>query len=131
MNSILRSLAGAVSLVVAIAATPVWAGPNDYKFEPVSVNVRKGDASEVAVRLIHKPTGKPVAGAIFVSTRLDMSPDNMASMTTNHSALPSTEPGVYKFRAQLTMEGGWALIVAAKVPGETETVQGTVVFKVK
>jgi hypothetical protein len=131
MNSIFRSLAGVVSLIVAATATPVWAGPNDYAFEPVSVDIRNGDASELAVRLIHKPTGKPVAGATLVRTRLDMSPDNMASMTTNHTALPSTEPGVYKFRADLTMEGGWALTVAAKVPGETETVQGTVVFKVK
>ena len=31
----------------------------------------------------------------------------------------------------LTMAGGWALKLQAKVPGESETVEGTVVFKVK
>ena len=29
------------------------------------------------------------------------------------------------------MAGGWAFKVMAKIPGETETVQGTVVFQAK
>jgi hypothetical protein len=29
------------------------------------------------------------------------------------------------------MAGGWAFKLMAKIPGETETVQGTVVFKAK
>ena len=131
MNSMVRSLAAAAGLALSIAATHALAGAKDYTFEPVSVDVRKGDASELAVRLINKQTGKPVAGATLLRTRLDMSPENMASMTTNHTVLPSTEPGVYKFRADLTMVGAWALTVVAKVPGETETVQGTVLFKAK
>jgi hypothetical protein len=33
-------------------------------------------------------------------------------------ALPATEPGVYRFKAELSMAGSWALKLQAKVPGE-------------
>jgi hypothetical protein len=130
MVSTTRALAVLASLVLFVAA-PALAGPNDYAFEPVKVDVKNGSGSELAVRIVHKPTGKPVEGVVLFRTRLDMSPDNMGEMTAKHVAQPSTEPGVYKFRADLTMAGGWAFKLMAKVPGETETVQGTVVFKAK
>jgi hypothetical protein len=131
MTSILRAVLSAACLIVTPFASPVWAAPNDYVFEPVSVDVRNGIGRELAVRLVHKPTGKPVEGAVLFRTRLDMSPEGMDEMTAKPTALPSTEPGVYKFRADLTMAGGWALKVMAKVPGETETVEATVVFRAK
>ena len=93
--------------------------------------MKNGSGSELAVRLVHKPTAKPVAGAVIFRTRLDMSPDSMGEMTAKHEAMPSAEPGVYRFKADLTMAGGWAFKVMAKVPGETETVQGSVVFQAK
>ena len=130
MLSINRALAALASLTLFVAA-PAFAGPNDYAFEPVTVEVKNGPASELAVRIIHKPTGKPVEGVVLFRTRLDMSPDSMGEMTAKHVAQPSTEPGVYKFRADLTMAGGWAFKLMAKVPGESGTVQGTVVFKAK
>lgn len=131
MLSKLRLLAAVASLALALVATNAFAGANEYVFEPVSVEVRNGRGSELAVRIVHKPTGKSVEGAVLFRTRLDMSPDSMGEMTAKHSALPSTEPGVYKFRADLTMAGGWAFKLMAKVPGESDTVQGTVVFKAK
>ena len=127
MKTVLSALI-ALSVIAAIAA-PTSADPSDYVFQPVSANVRMGDGSELAVRLIHKPTGKPVGDVTLFRTRVDMSPDNMVSMTTTHTALPSTEPGVYRFRANLTHMGRWALTVVAKVPGESEPIQGTIVFK--
>ena len=130
MNPTFRSLATAY-LLATLGASPASAGPNDYAFEPVSVGVRNGKGSELAVRIIHKPTGKPVVGAVVFRTRLDMSPDSMEAMTAKHEALPSTEPGVYRFKANLTMEGGWALKLMAKIQGEPDTVAGTVVFKAK
>jgi hypothetical protein len=60
-----------------------------------------------------------------------MSPDNMGMMTAKHAALPSAEPGIYKFRADFTMAGRWAFKVTAKVPGETEIIPATVVFRAK
>lgn len=107
------------------------AGSSDYVLEPVNVAVKNGAGSELAVRLVHKPSGKPVTGAVLFRTRLDMSPDSMAEMTAKHVAMPTSEPGVYRFKADLTMAGGWAFKVMAKVPGESETVQGTVVFQAK
>jgi hypothetical protein len=128
MNIVTRLLAAAA--IVAGAAAPALATPADYVFEPISAK-RNGEGTELAVRIVHKPTGKPVEGAVLFRTRLDMSPDSMGEMTAKHAALPSTEPGVYKFKADLTMAGSWALKVMAKVPGETDTVEGTVVFKAK
>ena len=107
------------------------AGSTDYVLEPVNVAVKNGAGSELAVRLIHKPSGKPVTGAVLFRTRLDMSPDSMGEMTAKHVAMPTSEPGVYRFKADLTMAGGWAFKIMAKVPGESETVQGTVVFQAK
>jgi len=126
-----RFLVLLAGLVLGLGTRVAYASPAVYVFEPVSVEVRNGKDSEFAVRLKSKATGKPVEGAVLFRTRLDMSPDSMGEMTAKHTAMPSTEPGVYKFKADFTMAGGWALKLMAKVPGESETVQGTVVFKAK
>jgi hypothetical protein len=55
----------------------------------------------------------------------------MGQMTAKHAAMPGAEPGVYRFKADFTMAGKWALKLPAKVPGENETVDGTVVFQAK
>lgn len=123
--------AALLGLALGAAAHSAFAGSADYAFEPVRVDVKNGAGSELAVRLVHKPTGKPVSNAVLFRTRLDMGPDNMAEMTAQHKAIPATEPGVYRFEADLTMAGGWALRLMAKVPGEAETVQGTVQFQAK
>ena len=52
-------------------------------------------------------------------------------MTAKHEAMPTSEAGVYRFKADLTMAGGWAFRVMAKVPGEKDTVEGVVVFQAK
>src|SRR5262249_52894886 len=58
-------------------STAAFAGANDYVFEPVKTEVKKGDDVIVSVRLKHKATGKPVTDAVIVQTRIDMSPDAM------------------------------------------------------
>jgi hypothetical protein len=68
-----RALAALANLLLFVAE-PVFAGPNDYAFEPVKVDVKNGPGSELAVRIVHKPTGKPVEGVVLFRTRLDMSP---------------------------------------------------------
>jgi hypothetical protein len=129
--SFISPRAALFGLALSVAAQPAFAGAADYAFEPVKVDVKNGAGSELAVRLVHKPTGKPVPNAVLFRTRLDMAPDNMADMTAQHQAIPAGEPGVYRFKADLTMAGGWALRLMAKVPGEGETVQGTVTFQAK
>ncbi len=131
MQSI-RSFAALAGLALSLGLAPqLSAAPTDYAFEPVKVDVKNGAGSELAVRLVHKPTGKPVSGAVLFRTRLDMGPDSMAEMTAKHEAVPASEPGVYRFKADLTMAGGWAFRIMAKVPGEKDTVQGDVVFQAK
>lgn len=124
-------LAALAGLAMQSLSSSAFAAAADYEFQAVAVDVKNGAGSEVAVRLIHKPTGQPVGGALLFRTRLDMSPDSMGEMTAKHSALPAKEPGVYTFTADFTMAGGWALKLQAKVPGEADTVQGTVVFQAK
>lgn len=131
MNPRLAPLAAAIGLAIAAPATAALAAASDYAFEPIAAEVPEGAGNELAVRLIHKPTGKPVEGAIIFRTRLDMSPEDMPTMTGKHEPAASTEPGVYRFRADLAMAGSWAFKLMAKVQGEKETVQGTVVFKAK
>jgi hypothetical protein len=107
-----------------------FAGADDYVFEPVKSEIKSSNVATVAVRLLHKPSGKPVADAAIVQTRLDMAPDGMADMATAIVPLPNPEPGVYAFKAPLTMAGRWLLTVSAKVQGEPETVVGKLTFKV-
>jgi hypothetical protein len=123
--------AALLGLALGATASSAFGGAADYAFEPLQANVKNGVGSELAVRLVHKPTGKPVPNAVLFRTRVDMGPDNMAEMTAQHQAVPATEPGVYRFKADLTMAGGWALRLMAKVPGEAETVQGIVQFQAK
>lgn len=118
-------------LAMALSSATTLAGAADYEFQPIEGDVKNGAGSELAVRLVHKTTGKPVEGAVIFRTRLDMAPDNMAGMTAEHAAMPAAEPGVYRFKADLTMAGGWALRIMAKVPGEKDTVEGVVVFQAK
>jgi YtkA-like len=79
---------------------------------------------------VHKPSGKPVPAAAIVQTRIDMAPDGMASMAAMIVPLPNPEPGVYAFKAPLTMTGRWLLTVSAKVQDEPETITGEVIFTV-
>jgi hypothetical protein len=119
------------STAAMLAATNVaaFAGANDYLFEPVNAQVKKGDDVTVSVRLKHKPTGKPVTDAVIVQTRIDMSPDAMGEMASPLTPVPSTESGVYSFKTDLSMQGRWLLSIAAKVQGEPETVLGKITFQ--
>jgi hypothetical protein len=118
-------LAAALSLTSGAA----FAAASDYGFEPVTAEMKKGDDITVAVRLIHKPTGKPVADAVIIRVRVDMAPDGMAEMESPVSPLPASEPGIYAFKTDLPMAGRYQLSLAAKVQGERETVVGKVILK--
>jgi YtkA-like len=110
------------------SVTVARADIKDYEFQLIDQTVKKGDAI-ISVRLVHKPDGKPVPDAVIFATRLDMAPDGMQEMATKIAPMPSTEPGVYKFKATLTMAGGWQLSLGAKVQGETGTVENKLVLK--
>jgi hypothetical protein len=125
-----KLLFATVALATAVKLTsPAFAGANDYVFEPVKAEVKKGDDVVVAVRLKHKGTGKPVNDAVIVQTRIDMGPDGMGEMASPLTPVPSGEPGVYSFKTDLSMQGRWLLSIAAKVQGEPETVVGKITFR--
>ena len=121
--------AAAVAVAMSLVNTAAWAEAKDYTFESVAPEWKKGDDVVVAVRLTHKPSGKPVADAVIVRTRVDMGPDNMADMVSPVAAVPSKEPGVYAFKTDLPMAGRYMFSVSAKVQGEPETVIGKVILK--
>lgn len=125
-----RALAGALTAVItATAFGPANAGSADYAFELVENEVKQGETSAVAVRLVDKRNGTPISDAVIFATRMDMAPDGMEAMTTTIEAMPSDQPGVYRFKTNLTMAGGWRFSVAAKVQGEHDTVESRLVFK--
>ena len=123
------ALAGAVLAAAVSLTSTAFAGANDYAFEPVKAEVKKGDGVTLTVRLVHKPTGKPVSDAVIISPRMDMSPEGMATMTAPVTSAKGTQPGTYDFKTDLSMAGGWLLTLSAKVQGEQETVTGKVTFK--
>jgi hypothetical protein len=43
--------------------------------------------------------------------------------------MPSQEPGIYRFKTNLTMAGRWQLSLGAKVQGETGSVESKLVVK--
>ena len=116
-------------ILIVGTATVTLAASQDYEFQPVSTNVKQGQGSLVSIRLIDKRTGKPVPGAVIFTTRMDMAPEGMEMMTTPVEAATSTEPGVYAFKTNFSMAGGWRFKLAAKVQGEPDTVQGEIVLK--
>jgi YtkA-like len=124
-----RAAFTAAALTVAMAI-PAGADVKDYEFQLVSQEVRKGDAV-IAVKLVHKPSGRTIPDAVIFAKRIDMGPDNMASMTAPLEAVAGGEPGIYRFKTNLEMAGRWALTLGAKVQGETGTVQSKLIVNAR
>ncbi|MBL8702597.1 MAG: FixH family protein [Alphaproteobacteria bacterium] len=122
--------AALAALVAASLSGAATAEIRDYEFRLVDNAVRMGDGVIVAVRLIDKRTGKAVPDAVIFARRIDMAPDDMATMTAPLEPLPASEPGLYRYRTNLVMAGGWRLSLAAKIQGETGTLESRLVLKV-
>jgi hypothetical protein len=127
-NPSLRAAMLALAFVIAVAPA-VQAGPEDYEFQLLESEIEQGDDATVAVKLVDRRTGKAVENAVIFATRMDMAPDAMEAMTSPVEPMPSDEPGVYRFRTNLTMAGGWRFSIAAKVQGEPATIESRLVFR--
>jgi len=121
------AFAAAIALF-AFATSPASADIKDYEFQLVQGEARKGEAV-IAVRLLNRKTNKAIPDAVISAKRIDMAPEGMADMTPRIEQLPSTEPGVYRFKTNLSMEGRWQLSLGAKVQGENGTVESKLVVK--
>lgn len=117
------------AIVSSMLTASASAEMNNYEFQLVSSALKKGDGAVVEVRLLDKRTGRLVPDAVIFAKRIDMAPDKMPTMTAPLEQLPSTEPGVYRFKTNLTMEGGWQLSLGAKVQGETGSLENKLVLK--
>ena len=122
-------LATVAATAVSLISAAAFAGANDYVFEAVNAEMKKGDDLTVAVRLVHKPTGKSIADAVIIRTRIDMGPDGMADMESPVSPVAASEPGLYAFKTDLPMAGRYFFSLVAKVQGEPETVVGKLILK--
>jgi hypothetical protein len=121
--------AALIGVALGGANSKALAGIDDYEFQLVQSAIKTGDAAIVAVRLVDKRSGKVVPDAVIFTQRIDMAPDGMEAMTAPVEALPSDEPGIYRFKTNLIMEGGWRFSIAAKIQGEAETVESRLEFK--
>jgi len=118
-----------IGIAMVGSATIARADIKDYEFQLVDQAIKAGPDKIITVRLINKITGKPVPDAVIFATRLDMAPDAMQEMVTKVTPMPGAEPGTYRFKATLSMAGGWQLSLGAKVQGETGTVENKLVLK--
>ncbi len=116
------------AVLLAALTSSATADIKDYEFQLVAKELKEGEA-EVAVKLVHKPTGRLIPDAVIFAQRIDMGPDGMETMNSSIEAMPSSEPGVYRFKTNLTMAGNWALSLGAKVQGETDTLESKLVLK--
>jgi hypothetical protein len=124
------------AVVMALAVSSIFcfgsiarADIRDYEFQLLDQAIKAGPDRIITVRLMNKTTGKPVPDAVIFATRLDMAPDGMAEMATKITPMPAIEPGSYRFKATLSMAGGWQLSLGAKVQGETGTVDNKLVIR--
>jgi hypothetical protein len=127
-KALLLAACGAASLAFA-STTPVLADIRDYEFQLVTPEVTQANGVFVEVRLVNRKTGAPVPDAVIVAKRIDMAPDGMEMMASKIEAVPADKPGHYRFRTDVTMEGGWRLSLGAKVQGETGTLETRLILK--
>jgi hypothetical protein len=128
MKKIGTLLAGATLASILASISMANAAPSDYEFQLVQPETRSGEAV-LDVRLVDKRSGKTVPDAVIFAKRIDMAPDGMEMMSAPIEEMPSTEPGIYRFKTQISMAGGWRLSLGAKVQGETGTVENKLVLK--
>jgi membrane fusion protein, copper/silver efflux system len=103
-----------------IAAAQTW--------EAVNPEIAVGKNVRLEVRLLGADA-KPITSPVTVrTTRLDMGPDGMGTMTARLKPVAAATPGALAFETDIVMAGRWALSITAAVPGQATPVTGAVVF---
>ena len=129
VNTMNKQLCAAIAALGIVMGPASHAAPSDYRFELASPPTASGGKSILTLRLLHMPDKKPVTGAVVFEAKADMGPDGMPTMAAAAKILPEVTPGSYRIEVQPDMAGNYAISVAAKVQGETETVRGSVTTK--
>jgi len=116
----------AAMLAFLVAGTIDAAGQT---WQAVSPEIPVGKNVRIELRLVDTD-GRPVAGPIAVrSTRLDMGPDGMGTMTASVKPVAGARSGTVAFEADIAMAGRWAFTVSGSVPGRSTPVSGVVVLR--
>ena len=123
----LRAVAMGAALLTVLSVS-ARADIKDYEFQLVDKELKQGEVF-ISVKIVHKPTGRAISDAVIFAKRIDMGPDKMEAMTASLQPVASAETGVYRFKANLTMAGNWALSLGAKVQGEEGTVESKLILK--
>lgn len=123
------AVAALAAVFTALPLSTAYADITDYEFRLVQTDIKQGNGAIVAVRLVDKRSGKAIPDAVIFATRIDMAPEGMETMAAPIEPLPSTEPGLYRFKTNLMMAGGWRLSLGAKVQGEAGTIENRLVLK--
>lgn len=118
-----------ILLGIGVALASSFSSSDHYTFELVEREVKQGYGTTILVRLVDERTGKVVPDAVLFSSRIDMSPDGMGMMTAPLELQADAPPGYYRFETGLSMEGGWALTLAAKIPGLPNPIQRRLVLQ--
>jgi hypothetical protein len=129
----------AIFLVLIITVVGCATAPSqDYRFDVVQQPVKVSRNADIAVRLVHLPSSEPVKDAVISKSELEM-PMLQSGYKINLSGLSlsdvdvnylgSDRQGTYRFRGNVSMPGTWTLKIWAQVPGEAESIRGTVRFQ--
>ena len=116
--------------IVAIFAIVIFAAfkPAGLSWQLLTANVPANTTTQIRVKLVDG-VGNPVARSITIlSSRIDMGPDNMPTMTAPVRIVVSKEPGVVVIETYLYALGRWALSLSVKVDGVTKPASGRVVI---
>ncbi len=136
--TMLKAAAAALAIAAvppaSAAGVPVKAATPSYRFELAGPAQPAGPKQHaISARIIRSSDKIPVAGAVITSVRLDMGPENMASMTAPVKQLPNSAPGVYSFTfddsAVWSERAKWALTITAKVQGEPQPITGSIIIQ--
>ena len=103
-------------------------GSTGMSWKPDRTNLLANATMQIRLQLVDG-AGRPVEKSVtVVSSRIDMGPDNMSTMTAPLRLLPSKALGLVVFETNLYAPGRWALSLSANVAGEPRPVSGSVAF---
>lgn len=139
MKRVLGLLGAAAMAALLAGCAEMSATSRSYRFEVLDQPVRPSANAEVRVRLVHLPDGRPVTGAVITKHKFEMSMPNAKIITTLMIEGAGPPPvatveegnGVYLVHSVVPMAGNWTMVLDARVPGESEPIEGSVLLRVR
>ncbi|TDH62099.1 hypothetical protein E2C06_13015 [Dankookia rubra] len=139
MRRVFVLLRSAVLAALVAGCAGISEASRNYQFQVLDQQVRPSTNAEVRVLLVHLPDGRPVTGAVITNHKFEMSMPNAKIITTLMVEGVGTPPvatveednGVYLVHSVVPMAGSWTMVLEARVPGESVSIQGSVPLRVR